>query len=72
MEQPIRPQARAAPKPGKLNYACEACRISKIKCQSGPQPGICKRYGATTSGSLPSVISPPLPICICDPAGTNQ
>ncbi|OTA54639.1 hypothetical protein K449DRAFT_389093 [Hypoxylon sp. EC38] len=26
-----------------MNYACEACRISKLKCQSGPQPGICKR-----------------------------
>lgn len=26
-----------------MNYACEACRSSKIKCQSGPQPGICKR-----------------------------
>ncbi|KAI1379736.1 hypothetical protein F4677DRAFT_407476 [Hypoxylon crocopeplum] len=43
MEQPIKPQARALPKPSKMNYACEACRTSKVKCQSGPQPGICKR-----------------------------
>ncbi|KAI1760292.1 hypothetical protein GGR53DRAFT_523202 [Hypoxylon sp. FL1150] len=26
-----------------MNYACEACRSSKIKCQPGSQPGICKR-----------------------------
>ncbi|KAI0838307.1 hypothetical protein F5Y06DRAFT_269107 [Hypoxylon sp. FL0890] len=38
-----KPQARTPPKPNKMNYACEACRISKLKCQSGPQPGICKR-----------------------------
>ncbi|KAI0138080.1 hypothetical protein F4776DRAFT_77006 [Hypoxylon sp. NC0597] len=45
MEQPSpsKPQARAHSKPNKMNYACEACRISKLKCQSGPQPGICKR-----------------------------
>ncbi|KAI8957560.1 hypothetical protein F5Y11DRAFT_339244 [Daldinia sp. FL1419] len=43
MEQPSRPQARAQPKPSKINYACEACRISKVKCQPGTQPGICKR-----------------------------
>ncbi|KAI2464636.1 hypothetical protein F4781DRAFT_65995 [Annulohypoxylon bovei var. microspora] len=43
MEQPSNPQARAPPTPGKMNYACEACRISKVKCQSSPQPGICKR-----------------------------
>ncbi|XXH02662.1 hypothetical protein Hte_009044 [Hypoxylon texense] len=43
MEQPIAPQARALPKQGKMNYACEACRSSKIRCQPGPQPGICKR-----------------------------
>ncbi|KAL7621146.1 hypothetical protein AAE478_008462 [Parahypoxylon ruwenzoriense] len=46
MEQPIKPQARAISKPNKTNYACEACRISKIKCQSGSQPGICKRGNA--------------------------
>ncbi|KAI8623130.1 hypothetical protein F5Y19DRAFT_468738 [Xylariaceae sp. FL1651] len=27
----------------KMNYACEACRAAKTKCQSGLQPGICKR-----------------------------
>ncbi|KAI0172547.1 hypothetical protein GGR52DRAFT_545112 [Hypoxylon sp. FL1284] len=43
MEQPIAPQARAPPKLNKLNYACEACRSSKVKCQPGSQPGICKR-----------------------------
>ncbi|KAI1779255.1 hypothetical protein F4818DRAFT_438041 [Hypoxylon cercidicola] len=43
MEQPIAPQARAQPKHSKMNYACEACRSSKLKCQPGPQPGICKR-----------------------------
>ncbi|KAI1803865.1 hypothetical protein F4811DRAFT_562173 [Daldinia bambusicola] len=36
-------QGRAQPKPNKINYACEACRISKVKCQPGIQPGICKR-----------------------------
>ncbi|KAI0012071.1 hypothetical protein F4779DRAFT_124491 [Xylariaceae sp. FL0662B] len=42
MDQPMGPQVRAQPKP-KLNYACEACRAAKVRCQSGPQPGICKR-----------------------------
>ncbi|KAI0913504.1 hypothetical protein F4823DRAFT_622280 [Ustulina deusta] len=27
----------------KMNYACEACRAAKTRCQSGPQPDICKR-----------------------------
>ncbi|KAI1263825.1 hypothetical protein F5Y18DRAFT_117245 [Xylariaceae sp. FL1019] len=27
----------------KMNYACEACRAAKTKCQPGPQTGICKR-----------------------------
>ncbi|KAI1809512.1 hypothetical protein GGS20DRAFT_571638 [Poronia punctata] len=27
----------------KMSYACEACRAAKTRCQSGPQPGICKR-----------------------------
>ncbi|KAI1500638.1 hypothetical protein F5X99DRAFT_385440 [Biscogniauxia marginata] len=40
MDEPIGPQAR--PKP-KMSYACEACRAAKVKCQSGSQPGICKR-----------------------------
>ncbi|KAI5925724.1 hypothetical protein F4810DRAFT_657776 [Camillea tinctor] len=40
MEQPIGPQARSRPK---MNYACEACRAAKLKCQPGTQPGICKR-----------------------------
>ncbi|KAI2617143.1 hypothetical protein GGR54DRAFT_631475 [Hypoxylon sp. NC1633] len=26
-----------------MKNACEACRISKVKCEAGPQPGICKR-----------------------------
>lgn len=26
-----------------MNYACEACRAAKTKCQSGTQPDICKR-----------------------------
>lgn len=26
-----------------MNYACEACRAAKTRCQSGPQPDICKR-----------------------------
>ncbi|KAI0844302.1 hypothetical protein F5Y00DRAFT_201952 [Daldinia vernicosa] len=43
MEQSSIPQARPQPKPNKINYACEACRMSKIKCQPGTQPGICKR-----------------------------
>ncbi|KAI1451693.1 hypothetical protein F4805DRAFT_81725 [Annulohypoxylon moriforme] len=43
MEQSNNPQARTPPKPGKMNYACEACRISKVKCQPSLQPGICKR-----------------------------
>ncbi|KAI0883676.1 uncharacterized protein GGS22DRAFT_165772 [Annulohypoxylon maeteangense] len=43
MEPSNNAQARAPPKPSKMNYACEACRISKVKCQSSPQPGICKR-----------------------------
>ncbi|KAI1101216.1 hypothetical protein F4804DRAFT_316697 [Jackrogersella minutella] len=43
MEQPNKPQVRNPPKPGKMNYACESCRISKVKCQPSPQPGICKR-----------------------------
>ncbi|KAI1076968.1 hypothetical protein F5B20DRAFT_300279 [Whalleya microplaca] len=42
MDQPIGPQVRAQPKP-KMNYACEACRAAKIRCQSGPKPGICRR-----------------------------
>ncbi|KAI1433578.1 hypothetical protein GGR50DRAFT_705325 [Xylaria sp. CBS 124048] len=37
MEQK-RPQDRP-----KINYACEACRVAKMKCQPGAQPGICKR-----------------------------
>lgn len=32
----------------KMNYACEACRSSKVKCLAGLQPGICKRYGVAT------------------------
>ncbi|KAI1648299.1 uncharacterized protein F4817DRAFT_334541 [Daldinia loculata] len=43
MEQSSIPQAQPQPKHNKINYACEACRISKIKCQPGTQPGICKR-----------------------------
>ncbi|KAI0379076.1 hypothetical protein F5Y04DRAFT_260331 [Hypomontagnella monticulosa] len=43
MEQPSQPQVRVQSKPSKMNYACEACRSSKIKCQPGSQPGICKR-----------------------------
>ncbi|KAI1206725.1 uncharacterized protein F4807DRAFT_453273 [Annulohypoxylon truncatum] len=52
MEQSNNPQARALPKPSKMNYACEACRISKVKCQPSSQPGICKRYGAIITSSL--------------------
>ncbi|KAI1337096.1 hypothetical protein F5Y15DRAFT_426004 [Xylariaceae sp. FL0016] len=45
MEQPLgsggSPQGRR-PR-GKMNYACEACRAAKLKCQPGSQPGICNR-----------------------------
>ncbi|KAH9889222.1 hypothetical protein F4778DRAFT_754425 [Xylariomycetidae sp. FL2044] len=27
----------------KMSYACEACRLAKVKCQAGTQAGICKR-----------------------------
>ncbi|KAI1641486.1 hypothetical protein F4809DRAFT_586890 [Biscogniauxia mediterranea] len=40
MEQPIGPNIRSR---SKMNYACEACRAAKLKCQPGSQPGICKR-----------------------------
>ncbi|KAF2966932.1 hypothetical protein GQX73_g6650 [Xylaria multiplex] len=33
----------------KMNYACEACRAAKTRCQSGPQPDICKRDPEATS-----------------------
>ncbi|OTA99116.1 hypothetical protein M426DRAFT_94591 [Hypoxylon sp. CI-4A] len=42
MEESTRAQARVS-KLGKMNYACESCRMSKVKCQVGSQPGICKR-----------------------------
>ncbi|RYP19992.1 hypothetical protein DL765_003041 [Monosporascus sp. GIB2] len=44
MEQPTTSgsQAQARPK-AKMNYACEACRSSKVKCLASPLPGICKR-----------------------------
>ncbi|RYP61613.1 hypothetical protein DL771_010065 [Monosporascus sp. 5C6A] len=35
-------QAQARPRT-KMNYACESCRSSKVKCLTSPQPGICKR-----------------------------
>lgn len=39
------PSARGrGPSSGKMNYACEACRLAKLKCQPDPaEPGICKR-----------------------------
>lgn len=34
----------SAPK-GKMNYACEACRLAKVKCHPGSaESGVCKRY----------------------------
>ncbi|RYP44277.1 hypothetical protein DL768_009247 [Monosporascus sp. mg162] len=44
MEQPTigGSQAQARPR-AKMNYACEACRSSKVKCLASPHPGICKR-----------------------------
>ncbi|RYP93142.1 hypothetical protein DL770_000716 [Monosporascus sp. CRB-9-2] len=44
MEQPTAggSQGQARPR-GKMNYACEACRSSKVKCLTSPHPGICKR-----------------------------
>ncbi|RYO84071.1 hypothetical protein DL766_009696 [Monosporascus sp. MC13-8B] len=44
MEQPTTggSQAQARPR-AKMNYACEACRSSKVKCLTSPLPGICKR-----------------------------
>ncbi|RYP17565.1 hypothetical protein DL767_009995 [Monosporascus sp. MG133] len=44
MEQPTTggSQAQARTR-AKMNYACEACRSSKVKCLASPHPGICKR-----------------------------
>ncbi|KAI0195776.1 hypothetical protein EV127DRAFT_358260 [Xylaria flabelliformis] len=41
----MEPKQPSGPPQGrqKMNYACEACRAAKTKCQSGPQPEICKR-----------------------------
>ncbi|KAI0154169.1 hypothetical protein GGR57DRAFT_118520 [Xylariaceae sp. FL1272] len=39
-EQPRKPPQGTR---SKMNYACEACRSAKTKCQPGPQTGICKR-----------------------------
>ncbi|KAI0130178.1 hypothetical protein BJ170DRAFT_304961 [Xylariales sp. AK1849] len=36
-------QMRPKPKPQSSVRACEACRSAKIRCQIGPQSGICKR-----------------------------
>lgn len=28
----------------RISYACEACRVAKVKCQPGNAEGICRRY----------------------------
>ncbi|KAI0412846.1 hypothetical protein F5X98DRAFT_306702 [Xylaria grammica] len=43
MEQLQKPPSGAPQGRQKMNYACEACRAAKTRCQSGPQPDICKR-----------------------------
>ncbi|RYP11314.1 hypothetical protein DL764_000132 [Monosporascus ibericus] len=44
MEQPTTRGSQAQTRPrAKMNYACEACRSSKVKCLASPHPGICKR-----------------------------
>lgn len=29
----------------RVSTACEACRVTKIKCEPSEQPGVCRKYG---------------------------